>query len=751
MRLHSGTIAILYALGFIAAATVGHLIFNQMKTRIHEQHVQQFTIDSNARLNSLNNSLELFADRFKSFADLPSFRSMRFHLLTRNNNDYKENVRHLELYAYEMHQHEHEIRGIRFINKEGIEVFKVENNSIIQNLSDISQDATIKSALLLARNTKLVTHNNKSNTLTWWLPVHTSNTVHLGVLAFEVDLAPLESAILMLNQPGRTHSRLIGPNGNDIMKPTIDTRHLTRDPRWTIDSPLNLPGLQWTAKIYAVPEAILYDINSLENTVTFVITPLSAILILLFGTLSIKKIRSDKKIHHMAYFDSLTGLINRNQFEERLTQALQQSQQTDAQHALFYMDLDQFKVINDTCGHLAGDRLLEQVSRLLKQKVRESDVLARMGGDEFTLLLENCPEEHAHLLANEILHAVANYRFTWDNKSFGIGISIGITIIDSKTPEYEAALSQADMACHMAKEMGRNRTHTFSMDDQRLAKRHGEMQWVSRLKHALDNNSFFLECQQILPLQDQGSFSKAWEIFVRIQEDGKVIYPDAFIPSAERYGLMPRIDRWVINETFSHIARLKKTATFDADNSRFFINLSALTLSDQDIYSYLQERFNKYHISPTSICFEVTETAAIADLNQAIDFMTKVHALGCSLALDDFGSGLCSFSYLRMLPVDYIKIDGVYVEEMLDDPMNNTIVEVINKIGKSASLQTIAEFASSEAIVERLIEIGIDFAQGYAIQRPHPLADLDPLCLTQLSRADMESTVPHTPETASIV
>ena len=432
---------------------------------------------------------------------------------------------------------------------------------------------------------------------------------------------------------------------------------------------------------------------------------------------------AEETIRHMAYHDALTGLTNRHEFERRLRRALYHAQEEGAQHALLYLDLDQFKIINDTCGHIAGDEMLKQVAVVLQQPIRETDTLARLGGDEFGVLLENCPQDRAEAIARALLQEIRDFRFVWQDKTFALGVSIGLVMITGDGKTLTDVLSAADMACYAAKDRGRGRVHVYSDNDADLAQRQGEMQWVARINHALEENRFELFRQCIVPLAGQDDGAVHCEFLVRMREaDGELVLPGAFIPAAERYNLMPALDRWVIDAVFRHVAQHGPPVAGANGRTLCFINLSGASLSDDTFFAYIRDKLDEYRIPRGTVCFEITETAAIANLGTAVEFIQEIREAGCLFALDDFGSGLSSFSYLRTIPADFLKIDGIFVRDMVEDPMDAAIVEAINSIGHVAGLRTIAEFVESAAIRERLRAVGVDFAQGFGISAPEPLA-----------------------------
>ena len=422
------------------------------------------------------------------------------------------------------------------------------------------------------------------------------------------------------------------------------------------------------------------------------------------------------QLSHQAMHDSLTGLINRREFEKRLERALRLSRSSNQRHVLCYMDLDLFKVVNDTCGHIAGDELLKQVSRLLHKKVRKTDTLARLGGDEFGLLFFNCGLDKALDVVNALRKAVKEYRFVWGDTAYEIGVSIGVVEVTAQSGGITHIMSAADTACFVAKDLGRNRFHLFQPDDAELTLRRSEMLWLPRIQKALQNGDFELFFQRIQPV-NLGQYKILHnEILVRmIDEQSNFLLPKAFIPVAERYDLMPEIDRWVIAATFKQLQHSPK-----ANQQIWTINLSGQTLTDANFYQFVLQQTERYKINPTSICFEVTETAAVANLSSASELILQLKEAGFRFALDDFGSGLSSFSYLKNLPVEYLKIDGSFVRDMAKDPINTAMVESINEIGHIMGLKTIAEFVENEFINEKLKKLKVDFVQGYAIHKPEP-------------------------------
>lgn len=426
-----------------------------------------------------------------------------------------------------------------------------------------------------------------------------------------------------------------------------------------------------------------------------------------------------RKLSWQVSHDALTGLPNRLEFERQLDDALASFHAVGRPHVVCYLDLDQFKVINDTCGHAAGDELLRQVAETLHQQMRKSDLLARLGGDEFGVLLQGCSLERAQGIAENMLAAVRALRFSWGDKVFSVGVSIGIVVLTAKTLSKEQIMSAADSACYAAKDAGRNRIVIHQPQDSDTLLRLEEMNWTSRILRAIDENRLVLYYQEYLPLTSHPGPSRHIEILLRmVDEAGNVIAPGAFIPAAERYDLMTRIDKWVIATVFSSYSRIMEVFGGDLSCS---INLSGTSLNGDHLIEFIREQAALHHVRSESVCFEITESAAINQLRKATQFIVDLKADGFRFALDDFGIGMSSFAYLRNLAVDYLKIDGSFVRDMATDPVNRAMVFSINEIGHVMGLQTIAEFVDSEAALEQLRLIGVDFAQGYLIAKPVPL------------------------------
>lgn len=422
-----------------------------------------------------------------------------------------------------------------------------------------------------------------------------------------------------------------------------------------------------------------------------------------------------KKMEFQATHDALTGLINRHEFERQLNLAVKSARDDERIHAICYLDLDQFKIVNDTCGHIAGDQLLKEIAHLMPHTIRASDCLARLGGDEFGVLMFDCPIRQAEKVADSLRAAIRDFTFSWDRKTFDIGVSIGLVPIRKDSGSLQDVLRRADSACYIAKDLGRNRVHVYTPDDIEISKRHGELQWVTRIKNALEHDNFVLLLQAVKPLTDRNG-SVHYEVLLRLDEgDGNVTPPMSFIPAAERYDMMPLLDKWVINTTFRLIREEQVKGTTP---HIYNINLSGQTLCDTEILEYIGERIDHYGIEASRLCFEITETAVIANLSLAIDFIGRMKKMGCMFALDDFGSGLSSFAYLKKLPVDFIKIDGEFVRDITNDPMDRAIVSAINDIGHEIGLITVAEYVENEDVLNLLEKLGIDYVQGFAVDQP---------------------------------
>ena len=445
-----------------------------------------------------------------------------------------------------------------------------------------------------------------------------------------------------------------------------------------------------------------------------------------------------------ATHDGLTRLINRREFEQRLADAVTSAKNQNQNHTLCFLDLDRFKIVNDTCGHAAGDELLRQVSTLLQIHVRHTDLLARLGGDEFGLLLYNCSLKQALQVSNSLLEAIRSFQFIWQDKTFTIGVSIGMVPL-STGQSYSLALLQspekvlnaADAACYQAKNRGRNRVHVYTPNDEEVSPEKEQGQWISKINQAIGetdakkvapistttpeitHNQFCLYYQPIVSLSAHQLIREYNEVLLRLlDEKGKIIPPMAFLPTAERYDLLPTIDRWVIRTFFTMLAQQEKETE---NHCLYAINLSTGIIKDEQFVDFIQEQFSIHQIRPSSICFEIAESVAIANLNKVTKLITALKALNCCVALDDFGSNMSSFNYIRQLPLDYLKITGDLVKKIADDVISLEMVKAINKISHIMGIKTIAKFVTNDAILENIAAMGVDYAQGYGIAAPRPL------------------------------
>lgn len=429
------------------------------------------------------------------------------------------------------------------------------------------------------------------------------------------------------------------------------------------------------------------------------------------------------RLQYEAAHDELTGFINRREFERRLTRLLANHENHGTGHILCYLDLDRFKVINDSEGHIAGDEVLRQVAAILQEHLRGGDTIARIGGDEFAILLEHCDIDSARRVADTLVMAVNEFRFFWSDKVFRLDLSIGIASIEPAYCNTYDMLRVADAACAAAKEAGGARSHVYRAHDEDIQRRQGEIQWLGLLTDALDSDGFDLYAQPIMPATPSPMASGLkFEILVRMQDTiSDTLLPSAFLPAAERYGLAVRLDRWVMEAVFSWF-RDNPEQIPGVDSCS--INLSGVSLGDAEFTEYVMKLIRRAPLRPSQLQFEITETAAIGHLAQARNFMTRVQSLGCRFSLDDFGSGLSSFGYLRSLPVDTLKIDGQFVRDIVDDRVDRALVKSINEIGRVLNLTTVAECVENETTLEMLREIGVDYVQGYHTGKPGPLSEI---------------------------
>lgn len=444
----------------------------------------------------------------------------------------------------------------------------------------------------------------------------------------------------------------------------------------------------------------------------------SGVVILLHDVTEIRGLA--RQMSYQATHDALTGLVNRPEFEHRLDEAITVAHRGDASHVLCYLDLDRFKLINDTSGHLAGDSMLREVAKVLRDAVRDSDTVARLGGDEFGMLLVGCPLEKARQIADDVCRSVSDYRFVWKDKIFNIGVSIGLVELSRESGTLEDTLSAADSACYVAKKQGSGHVSVYSARDEALARHTGEIQWLQRLQSALKENRFELYYQPIVAAYGTDGEGPAMEVLVRLKDDdGHDIPPSDFVRAAERYRLMGLVDRWVVQTTLAAVGR---GAVQLPGRRCIAINLSPQTLVDQSFLEYVVDLFDRTGVHPPQVCFEITESAVVTNLEQARRFVGVLHGMGCQFALDDFGSGIGSFSNLKNLPLDYLKIDGSFMRNLGRDTVNQAMVTAMIKLARSLNFKVIAEQVEDAASLDAARRMGVDYVQGYAVARPQPLA-----------------------------
>ena len=447
--------------------------------------------------------------------------------------------------------------------------------------------------------------------------------------------------------------------------------------------------------------------------------------------------RKNFEIRFQATHDELTKLVNRKEFNHRLEEAFHTAKDIHESHALCFLDLDKFKTINDNCGHKAGDELLVQLTRIIKDNIRNHDTLARIGGDEFGLLLEGCSLEKAIEIAEGIVCLVKNYEFNWQHKKFHVGVSIGLVMIDRNTPDIEIALSQADIACYAAKDMGRNQVHIHGLNDERVKKMHKELSWVAGINNASTENRFSLHLQSIESLQDKQAPSM-YEVLLRLDDDeGTLVSPSNYIPAAERFGLMKDIDYWVIEQTFKHLSDLYRNIRHC--DIRLFINISANSLTNNQFSDFVTQQYEKYNIAPDAVCLEISERNAVKNINQTADMISALRKYNIKFALDDFGTGILSFSYLKNLPVDYLKIDGNIIKNISHSTADKAMVAAINQVGKVMNIEIIAKHVENVFTLNQLKDIGIDHAQGFYLDRPKPVDEQ----IKEIKESEKQRSIRH--------
>lgn len=500
--------------------------------------------------------------------------------------------------------------------------------------------------------------------------------------------------------------------GHSVLEVFKIVNELTHEP---VESPI-LKALNTKMIVDMDPGTILIHTNGVACAVDDSAAPIfdhegkTIGAVLVFRDVSHERMLA-KEISHQAQHDTLTGLLNRREFNKRIEAALHKYVTFQEDSTVLYLDLDQFKIVNDTCGHHAGDELLLQITSLLRHHVRSSDTVARLGGDEFGILLEGCQGEVAYKIAEKLRESVQNYRFPFDGQIFSVGVSIGLVSFSTDDFDLKRLLSAADSACYIAKEKGRNQVCIYQPDAEEQTQRSSQMSWVVRLQKALEENHLVLFAQPIVSVKQDTKEATHYEMLIRMKdEEGKIIPPMAFIPAAERYQMMSTIDKWVLKEAFKFSNK--------HPDAMCSINLSGQSISDDKFLNFVLREMEHQKVKFSSICFEITETAAIANFNQASQFISELKKLGCRFALDDFGSGMSSFNYLKQLPVDFLKIDGGFVKNMVNNPIDQAMVESINNIGHIMGLKTIAEFVENDEILKKLQSIGVDYAQGYGIGKP---------------------------------
>jgi diguanylate cyclase (GGDEF)-like protein/PAS domain S-box-containing protein len=476
----------------------------------------------------------------------------------------------------------------------------------------------------------------------------------------------------------------------------------------------------------------LVDRNGRETPVRYSHAPIRGRNGAVYGTIvvfhDVSQIRAmSQQLMWQASHDALTGLVNRREFERRLAELIETAKEKGREHALLYMDLDRFKTVNDTCGHSAGDELLKQLTATMQARMRGSDTLARLGGDEFGALLESCPMDQALRIANATREAVREFRFVWEDKTFSVGVSMGLVPITAESRDAGRVLATADASCYDAKSKGRDRVQVYQPKEEDYGERHVELQIVSQINRAFELGQFHLYRQKIAPLDPAARHSPNYEVLVRMTDrNGKLVQATGFMPAAERYNLLTSIERWVVSSLVEYLHRQWTSGAIPRDlhargeHGFHSVNISGVSINDASFPDFLRNLFTRYSLPAGLLCFEITETTAIANLAKAAELMRELKGMGCRFALDDFGTGMSSFAYLKHLPVDYLKIAGVFVKDMASDPMDNAIVEAVNRIGHILGMLTVAESVEDAATLAKITALGIDYAQGYYIAEPEP-------------------------------
>ena len=546
-------------------------------------------------------------------------------------------------------------------------------------------------------------------------------------------LDAMGESVMTVDKEGRidyiNHSAelLLGQQVNQVLgKAFADVASLVDESdRRQLDDP-GQKAMSSAGRVSSARRAVLVPANgSSERYIEISVTPLqtdgkdsSGLVLVLHDTSELRGLT--RQMTYQASHDALTGLVNRREFERRLQEALESAQTGDAGHALCYLDLDHFKVVNDTCGHTAGDNMLREIASLIKDTVRDSDTVGRIGGDEFALLLIGCPLEKARQIADNVVRSVNDYRFVWKDKIFNVGVSIGLVEIGRDSGTIEDIMNSADSACYVAKKQGGLHVHVYSAREEANARHSGEIQWLLKLQSALRDNKFELYYQPIVHARAGGTSGPALEVFVRLVENGQPAAPPAeFIRAAERYRLMPHVDRWVVQAVLSALGRggLKLPP-----GRSVAINIAGQTLGDAEFLEFVVECFDHTGANPGDICFEVTEASVVANLDHAQRFLGVLHGMGCEFALDNFGRGLSSFSTLKTLPMDYLKIDGSFIKNLAGDAVNQAMVAAMIELSRSLNFRVVAEHVEDQWSLDTVTGMGIDFVQGFLVGRPQPLS-----------------------------
>jgi diguanylate cyclase (GGDEF)-like protein/PAS domain S-box-containing protein len=549
--------------------------------------------------------------------------------------------------------------------------------------------------------------------------------VTLDAMGESVITVDAEGRIDYINQSAQT---LLGQSFDQVVgRSFADVASLVDE---TDRRPLGDPvrkALSTGGRVTVGKRAVLVPASgTLERSVEISVTPLKSeaketlgLVLVMHDTSELRGLT--RQMTYQASHDALTGLVNRREFERRLREAMDAAQTGDVAHALCYLDLDRFKVVNDTCGHTAGDNMLREVATIIKDAVRDSDTAGRIGGDEFALLLVGCPLEKARQIADDVVRAVDDYRFVWKDKIFNIGVSIGLVEIGRGGGSIEDLMNSADSACYVAKKQGGVHVHVYSAREEANARHSGEIHWLQKLQGALRDNRFELYYQPIVHAQSAGVHGPALEVFVRLEaENGQPgVAPTEFIRAAERYRLMPHVDRWVVQAVLSALGRGGMRLP---SGRSVAINISGQTLGDAEFLEFVVDCFDHTGANPTDICFEVTEGAVVANLDHARRFIAVLHGMGCEFALDDFGSGVSSLSTLKTLPMDYLKIDGSFIANLAVDTVNQAMVGAMIELSRSLNFRIVAEQVEDQSSLDTVKQMGIDFAQGFFIGRPQPLS-----------------------------